>query len=394
MSSSISLSSSFNGVKSEPGIGAGAGAAGGTTDENMIYEDDSDVSMASLPEGEEGKAGEDSDVYEDSGDLDLHELNTKVWLVRMPKFLRDKWMEMDSDGQDLGTIRLRQDNTNDIRLILSDSPATFDLPHEYKLAITNQNVSNTFVFTEQNLARFNNGKAATGQANGGVGGSAAGGGSAVLAGGRPSAAPMTAGQAGVDSSRGGRFSSKRRYQPYNRVNIPKKTALVGTVFHECSLAVSPTDKNYKNFLAQRRKLTEAAPREQVTLLTEIPGITAALAGPNMKDSNSMFMRAQKRDKERIQEGKAARISRNELLDLLFKLFEDYDYWTMKGLRERTRQPEAFLKEVLGAIAILNKKGPYALKYSLKPEYKGRRQDIPDVPEVGVNGYAPPPDENY
>lgn len=100
-----------------------------------------------------------------------------------------------------------------------------------------------------------------------------------------------------------------------------------------------------------------------------------MAGPSMKDSMSMFMKSQKRDKERTAaEGKAARMPRNELLDLLFKLFEDYEYWSLKGLRERTKQPEAFLKEVLESIAILNKKGPYALRYSLKPEYKGGRKE--------------------
>ena len=42
---------------------------------------------------------------------------------------------------------------------------------------------------------------------------------------------------------------------------------------------------------------------------------------------------------------------------------------MKGLKERTRQPESFLKECLDSIAILIKKGPYTSKYSLRPEYK-------------------------
>jgi transcription initiation factor TFIIF subunit beta len=42
---------------------------------------------------------------------------------------------------------------------------------------------------------------------------------------------------------------------------------------------------------------------------------------------------------------------------------------MKGLREVTNQPEAYLKEVLEEIAIMNRSGPYNGKWSLKPEFK-------------------------
>ncbi|KAK9483168.1 transcription initiation factor IIF, beta subunit [Lipomyces starkeyi] len=312
-------------------------------DVNIVgYEDDDPVSPASLPPDEE----EEEDVYEDSGDLDMSAAGTKVWLVRMPRFLRERWLEMEnSDGQDLGIVRLRQDNTNDIRLILADTAATKDLPHEYKLSVTNQNVCNTFVFGEQNLSRYSNARNQNG---------------ADLA---------------AQNNSNGKIK-RRRYQPYNRVNIPKKTSIVGTVFHECSLTVSAADKNYTNFVTQRKMMAESVPRPQVTLLNEIPGVTSAMAGPSMKDSNSAFMKAQKREKDRASaEGKAARIPKNELYDQLFKLFEEYDYWSMKGFRERTRQPEAYLKEVLESVAILNKKGPYALKYSLKPEYKGRKDNI-------------------
>ncbi|KAK9472584.1 transcription initiation factor IIF, beta subunit [Dipodascopsis tothii] len=300
------------------------------------YEDDESISPAS-------EAG-DEDVYEDAGDLNMAAAETKVWLVRMPKFLRDSWLAAGTTANsgDLGTVRIRQDNSSDIRLILAESAATASLPREYKLAVTNQTVRNTYVFSERNLDRFEDGARARGK--------------------RPDRV---------------RKQPQPRFVPYGRVNIPKKTALVGTVYHEASLTVSAADQNYSAFIARRQQQTEAAPRPQVTLLNEIPGVTTAMAGPSMKES--LFMRSShKRDRERLAiEGKASRMPRNELLDLLFKLFEEYDYWSLKSLRERTKQPEAFLKEVLESIAILNKKGPYALRYSLKPEYKGGRKDESD-----------------
>jgi transcription initiation factor TFIIF subunit beta len=42
---------------------------------------------------------------------------------------------------------------------------------------------------------------------------------------------------------------------------------------------------------------------------------------------------------------------------------------MKGFREVTNQPEAYLKEVLEDIAIMNRSGPYTGKWSLKEEFK-------------------------
>src|SRR5436190_24181551 len=66
--------------------------------------------------------------------------------------------------------------------------------------------------------------------------------------------------------------------------------------------------------------------------------------------------------------------RNELLDALFECFKSYEFWTLKGLREHLNQPEAYLKETLENIAVLLKAGPFALKWTLKPEYKSRDID--------------------
>lgn len=63
--------------------------------------------------------------------------------------------------------------------------------------------------------------------------------------------------------------------------------------------------------------------------------------------------------------------RNELMDLLFTAFDKFPYWSFKGIVEHTKQPNQYLKEVLAEICILNKRGPYAGNYQLKPEYKER-----------------------
>ena len=54
----------------------------------------------------------------------------------------------------------------------------------------------------------------------------------------------------------------------------------------------------------------------------------------------------------------ARMPRNQLLDMLFQLFQEQPRWSIKPLRERTQQPEAYLKEVLGDIATLHRSGEF------------------------------------
>jgi transcription initiation factor TFIIF subunit beta len=46
----------------------------------------------------------------------------------------------------------------------------------------------------------------------------------------------------------------------------------------------------------------------------------------------------------------ARMPRNQLLDALFALFREREQWPIKLLREKTQQPEVYLKEVLSEIA--------------------------------------------
>jgi transcription initiation factor TFIIF subunit beta len=66
----------------------------------------------------------------------------------------------------------------------------------------------------------------------------------------------------------------------------------------------------------------------------------------------------------------ARMPRNQLLDLLFSLFRETPRWGVKVLRERTQQPEAYLKEVLGEIAWLHRSGEYNGLWELKDIFKG------------------------
>jgi len=76
----------------------------------------------------------------------------------------------------------------------------------------------------------------------------------------------------------------------------------------------------------------------------------------------------------------ARMPRNQLLDLLFKLFAEKETWSIKLLRERTQQPEAFLKETLSDIAFLHRSGEHNGTWELKENFKEGAK-----PEPGPSG---------
>lgn len=78
-----------------------------------------------------------------------------------------------------------------------------------------------------------------------------------------------------------------------------------------------------------------------------------------------------------------RISRDELINLLFNMFEQQPHWKFKDLLARTQQPQAYLKEVLFEICILNKRGPYLGNYELKPEFKRQEEIINKMDETEI-----------
>lgn len=78
------------------------------------------------------------------------------------------------------------------------------------------------------------------------------------------------------------------------------------------------------------------------------------------------------------EMKTIRIPENELMDKIFKCYEKYQYWSLKSLRAQLKQPEAYLRQTLEKIAILNKSGRFANNWSLKPENVSKNVNVGDI----------------
>jgi len=86
------------------------------------------------------------------------------------------------------------------------------------------------------------------------------------------------------------------------------------------------------------------------------------------------IRPRERHEERQQktntlEGRKNRIEPEKLKEWLFELFEKHQYYSLKDLGEITKQPMAFLKEMLREIAVYNSKASSKNMWELKPEYR-------------------------
>lgn len=328
-----------------------------------------------MPIGAEVKQEEDGhhsilldpeDYLDENESLDMNLLHgsQKVWLVKLPRYLAQRWTNRDNlHGQQLGQVKIRQNQNAltgrkklEVKLVLSELERTPDIPQEYNLSILNTQVHNLYVFSEENLKRFKQEVTEVGE--------------------MPDAPALKEIERDEPAPRNGFFrvqkngADDRKQIPFVKT-IPKKTSLLGKIVHDCQVVPLKDDTKYAQMLQKRQNIAKAAERPKVTFLNEIPGVVQSQAGPSLLGKSTLMFLKSNPVKNK-NEGRAIRMPKKDLLDFLFRLFDEYEYWSMKGLKERTRQPETYLKELLESIANLIKKGPYTSKYNLKPEYRRLR----------------------
>lgn len=137
----------------------------------------------------------------------------------------------------------------------------------------------------------------------------------------------------------------------------------GKVEQECQLKPI-LNEEYREIMKQRN-IESNRPRRSVQVVDSgSAGIQVGLI-PHVNETELLLKKKRKFEPELRKE----RLPRAEVMDLVFKAFEKFAHWTLKGLVEHTQQPTSYLKEVLAEICIFNKRGPYKNLFELKPEYK-------------------------
>jgi transcription initiation factor TFIIF subunit beta len=297
---------------------------------------------------------------DDTGELIFPKALQTGWLVRVPKDLWTMLSQVDDDQEvQLGEVRVWKDRdvkgkeTETIRLNLNPQIPKTDLtliPKQYDLTSQVSAPKNTFVFSEKNLPGFR---------------------PRHLGGGRASSSQDIL--RSVDSREGSVKIEKRGPR-----TIPKRTEYLGAA--EKELVCTPRDNTEYRHIETLKRAKDAAARTSF-----INDETAAKRLHNegmqtgLGDENFIYTGI---TKKRAQENKATRMPESALIDALQKAFQRYKFWPMSSLKKEFQQPEAWLKEVLGKIAVLVRTGQAANYYMLRPENQDIGADI-DVLEQAV-----------
>ncbi|PWY89261.1 hypothetical protein BO70DRAFT_309456 [Aspergillus heteromorphus CBS 117.55] len=296
---------------------------------------------------------DDEDLYEDAGDLDFSAAAQSVWLSRLPRSLWEHWSALSNTGDDdeeitIGTMRI-ESKPNDIKRVslrLNEREDNREIPKDYLLqrqTITAENVShltqNTYLFTERDIPGHGNRMVVFGEAR-----------SALYE--------------SMKRDMRKKEQRKKKWEPYMRKTVPKQTALVGSVGEEFN-CLPVENEEFRN-ISEKKALEALKPKRETKFMDKIPGklLQPRNALPGEKGA---FVQAQKPLKAKAQENKTTRMPQNELLDLIYQCFREYKYWPFKQLKQRLRQPEAYLKQTLEMIAHLVKAGDFAMTWELKPE---------------------------
>ncbi|KAF7288158.1 hypothetical protein HMN09_01422300 [Mycena chlorophos] len=308
-------------------------------------------------------AAADSDQMPDPDEtLMLDQGHGRVWLVKIPKFLLERWTAANAEDVHLASIRVYTYPDGRHRMFLflppnidPNTPQAAPPPQRpnypqftnttsysveggaepdcYELDMVNDNVDNQVVIAE-----------------------------------RPKDPSLS-----VSSSTAAATANTRA----------RTTILTGRIKHDCNLRPA-LSSSYRRQMRDRH-LKYNTPQRQIMRI-EDAGVAGGRGGINQMTSG-VGVGAQGGFRELVktkpkpakgQFERMARIPRNQLLDLIFGLFREQEHWGIKPLRERTQQPEAYLKEVLSEVAFLNRAGEHASMWELKETYKDSTHQPPEL----------------
>ncbi|KAG8628050.1 hypothetical protein KVT40_003923 [Elsinoe batatas] len=287
----------------------------------------------------------DEDEYEDTGELHINgsEETNGAWLAKLPKWLWEAWANIAEDEEiELGKVRVYNNNlpngAQKLKIVLNDIPGHAEVPKRYDMHMQRTQYNNTVVFSEKDQPGFRGGQAVWNRDK----------------------RPMQ------QRDRDSRYDSNRiNKRPY-KSSIPKQTALAGYLQHEVTLTAVENEE-YRRLTAKRFAAL-AQPKHTTTFSHGVdhrmhPGLAASQKFATFVSKPSL------KGKKKPQTDKAVRVSTTELMDMLTECFKEYRYWSLKALKGRLKQPEAFIKSEMERIATLIRSGPFTGQWKLRPEYE-------------------------
>ncbi|KAK6842650.1 Transcription initiation factor IIF subunit beta [Apiospora arundinis] len=341
------------------------------------------------PEPEDASASpavmSDDELYEDAGDLEFYDStapndpNGNLFLTHVPKYLYDQWAQLKDDEEiEVGRVRrwVETDKNGQKRermamLLDLQNPVHQTIPKEYNFEERDSNLLNTFMFTEQDLPGF---KSKSQGANSNI--------------------PHHLRNRQQNNNNNNNNNNKqeggrKRYQPYYRKAIPKKTVLAGRFKTE--LNCQPADTMETRHILAMRASDALKPRATTSMMSGMSGTRAmtknilnAGAAPAGGRTGGFIQTAKTKEKARkSQPERAARLDKGPLIDALCACFRKWRYWTMKAFKQQLNQPEAWLRENLETIATLHKSGAFANHWELNDVYRDIVSSSGDIAQAGT-----------
>lgn len=253
-------------------------------------------------------------------ELDLSNTGRGVWLVKVPKYIANKWDKAPGDIE-VGKLKIsRAPGRAQVQLSLSEAVLCFEpgeqtIPKEHLLDVSN--------VTRQSLGVFSH------------------------------VVPSNIDAVVPESEKlymEGRIVQRLECKPYN---------------------ADPTYYKLKSESIRKALM----PQRQVQQLERIV--------QNFKPVSDHKHNIEYQEKKKA-EGKKARDDKEAVLNVLFAAFEKHQYYNIKDLQKITRQPIIYLKEILKEVCNYNLKNPHKNMWELKPEYRHYKQEAPVAPKEDKN----------
>ncbi|XP_075145958.1 transcription factor TFIIFbeta [Haematobia irritans] len=247
-------------------------------------------------------------------ELDLSNAGRGVWLVKVPKYIAQKWEKAPSN-MDVGKLRISKTPGQKAQVSLSLSQAIVKLDPDEE--IPTEHILDVSVVTKQTLGVFSH-------------------------------MVPSENTSSKDTS-----SSQNTEKLYMEGRIVQKL--------ECR----PIADNCYMKLKLESIRKASVPVRKVQPIDKIV--------QNFKPVKDHAHNIEYRERKKA-EGKKARDDKNAVMDMLFHAFEKHQYYNIKDLVKITKQPIGYLKEILKDVCDYNMKNPHKNMWELKKEYRHYKTD--------------------
>jgi len=159
--------------------------------------------------------------------------------------------------------------------------------------------------------------------------------------------------------------------------VSKKLALEGRISCRAECKTAQTGSNEVYMKLKREALLK--PNETARKVQKINKLVKTYKPVSNHASNIAHAKKMKA------EGKKSRDDKDHVMELLFSLFEKHQYYNIKDLVKETRQPVTYLKTILNEVCNYNVKNPHRNMWELKPEFRHYKKDAEDKKEKDGGG---------